>query len=109
MPGNPAAAFVTFLILGIPIINKISGQKVKKPIMHKVPINFYHKKKSGRIEFLRVKIDINKNILYKYPKSGAGILSSTSWSNGLGIINENITSIKPNDKILFVSYNELLI
>jgi len=94
--------------LGIPIINKISGQKIKKPIVYKIPVSFYHKKKSGRREFLRVKIDINKNILYKYPKSGAGILRSTSWANGLGIINEDITNVKPNDKILFISYNELL-
>ena len=108
LPGNPAAAFVTFLVLGIPLINKLSGKKFIKPIMHKIPINFHYKKKLGRKEFLRVKLDVNKNILYKYPKSGAGILKSTSWANGLGIIDEKITQLKPNDKILFVSFNELL-
>ena len=108
LPGNPAAAFVTFLVLGIPLINKLSGQKFIKPIMHKIPISFHYKKKLGRKEFLRVKLDVNKNILYKYPKSGAGILKSTSWANGLGIIDEKITQLKPNDKILFVSFNELL-
>ena len=108
LPGNPAAAFVTFLILGVPIIKKLRGEKITDPIMHKIKVNFHHSKKYGRKEFIRVRLDTNKNLLNKFPKVGAGILSSTSWANGLGIINEDTTVIKPNDKILFVSFNELI-
>ena len=53
-------------------------------------------------------IDTNKYVLNKFSKTGAGILSSTSWANGLGIINEDITVLKPNDKIIFISFNDLV-
>ena len=108
LPGNPAAAFVTFMILGIPIIKKLRGEKHSNYNVHEVPVNFHHTKKSGRKEFIRVKLDSNKYVLNKFSKTGAGILSSTSWANGLGIINEDITVLKPNDKIIFISFNDLV-
>ena len=108
MPGNPAAAFVTFMILGIPIIKKLRGEKHSNYNVHEVPVNFHHTKKSGRKEFIRVKLDTNKYVLNKFSKTGAGILSSTSWANGLGIINEDITVLKPDDKIIFISFNDLV-
>jgi len=108
LPGNPAAAFVTFLMLGAPIIKKLSGEKNYNPISHNIPINFYHSKKIGRKEFLRVKLDNNKYVLENFSRAGAGILSSASWANGLGIIEENIENIKPGDKINYISFNELL-
>ena len=110
LPGNPAAAFVTFLILAIPIIKKMSGEIVKNIKKIKVPINFNHKKKTGRKEFLRVQLIKKNDDLYlnKFPKEGAGILSSASWASGLGIIDDDIINIKPNDKINYISLNELL-
>ena len=34
LPGNPAAAFITFLMLAIPILKQVSGQKIEKYRIH---------------------------------------------------------------------------
>ena len=59
---------------------------------------------------MRVQLVQKNNDLYlnKFPKEGAGILSSASWASGLGIIDDDIINIKPNDKINYISLNELL-
>ena len=110
LPGNPAAAFVTFLMLGIPILKQMSGQKLIKNNYIPIKVNFEHKKKTGRKEFLRVKVSYKDNnlILNKFHKEGAGILSSASWASGLGIIDDNLTEVKKQDTINYISLNELL-
>jgi len=110
LPGNPAAAFVTFLMLGIPILKQISGHKLIKNNYIPIKINFEHKKKPGRKEFLRVKLSNKDNrlILKKFHKEGAGILSSTSWATGLGIIDDDIEELKEHDTINYISFSELL-
>ena len=110
LPGNPAAAFVTFLMLGIPILKQMSGQKLLKNNYIPIKVNFEHKKKTGRKEFLRVKVSYKDNnlILNKFHKEGAGILSSASWASGLGIIDDNLTEVKKQDTINYISLNELL-
>ena len=110
LPGNPAAVFVTFVMLGIPILKLMSGRKLLKNSYIPVKINFEHKKKLGRKEFLRVQLESKGNslILNKFHKEGAGILSSASWATGLGIIDDNIKEVKKHDTINYISLNELL-
>ena len=110
LPGNPTAAFVTFLMLGIPLINKMSGLKNVNNKRYKLPINFHYNKKAGRIEYLRVKTVFKNGKLFlnKFPKEGAGILTSASWADGLAIIDENTTKLKLNDLVDYISFNEIL-
>jgi len=110
LPGNPTAAFVTFLMLGIPLINKMSGLKKVNNKRYKLPINFHYNKKSGRIEYLRVKTVLKNGKLFlnKFSKEGAGILSSVTWADGLAIIDENTTRLKLDDMVDYISFNEIL-
>jgi molybdopterin molybdotransferase len=110
LPGNPTAAFVTFLMLGIPLINKMSGLKKVNNKRYKLPINFYYNKKAGRIEYLRVKTVLKNGTLFlnKFSKEGAGILSSVTWADGLAIIDENTTRLKLDDMVDYISFNEIL-
>ena len=110
LPGNPAAAFITFLMLAVPILKQVSGQKIEKYNLIPITSNFHYSKKKGRREFVRVKMVNKKNklSLLKFPKVGAGILTSATWSTGIGILNENIVKIKPGDKIDYLSYNEII-
>ena len=110
LPGNPAAAFITFLMIATPILKQMSGQLLKKYNVIPIASNFHYSKKRGRKEFIRVKL-INKKgklTMEKFPKSGAGILTSATWSTGIGILDENIEKIKPYDKINYLSYNEII-
>ena len=110
LPGNPAAAFITFLVVAIPILKQMSGQIVNKYNLIPITGDFYYTKKKGRKEFIRVKLINKKNklTLQKFPKAGAGILTSTTWSSGIGILDEKVEEIKPGDKINYLSYNEIL-
>ena len=109
LPGNPTAAFVTFLSIGIPLINKMIGNLNTYKIF-KVPISFKYTKKAGRKEFLRVKaVKIKGNMmLKKFPIEGAGILTSTSWADGFAIIDENTTELGYDDLVNYLSFNEIL-
>ena len=64
------------------------------------------KKKIGRDEFLRGKIFLKNNMLFvnKYKTEGAGILSSTIWSNGLIRLKSNQEEVKTNDYVEFYPY-----
>jgi len=110
LPGNPAAAFITFLVVAIPILKQMSGQLVNKYNLIPITSDFYYTKKKGRKEFIRVKLINKKNKLtaQKFPKAGAGILTSTTWSSGIGILDEKVEEIKPGDKINYLSFNEIL-
>lgn len=110
LPGNPAAAFITFLVVAIPILKQMSGQIFNKYNLIPITGDFYYTKKKGRKEFIRVKLINKKNklTLQKFPKAGAGILTSTTWSSGIGILDEKVEEIKPGDKINYLSYNEIL-
>ena len=110
LPGNPAAAFITFLVVAIPILKQMSGQIVNKYNLIPITGDFYYTKKKGRKEFIRVKLINKKNklTLQKFPKAGAGILTSTTWSSGIGILDEKVEEIKPGDKINYLSFNEIL-
>jgi len=110
LPGNPAAAFITFLVVAIPILKQMSGQIVNKYNLIPITGDFYYTKKKGRKEFIRVKLINKKNKLtaQKFPKAGAGILTSTTWSSGIAILDEKVEEIKPGDKINYLSYNEIL-
>ena len=75
-----------------------------------MPINFHYNKKAGRIEYLRVKTVFKNGKLFlnKFPKEGAGILTSASWADGLAIIDENTTKLKLDDLVDYISFNEIL-
>jgi molybdopterin molybdotransferase len=110
LPGNPAAAFVTFLMVAMPILKQISGQLNNKYNVIPITSNFHYSKKKGRKEFIRVKIihKNNKLTMLKFSKVGAGILTSATWATGIGILDENIEKIKPGDKVNYLSFNEII-
>ena len=108
MPGNPAAAFVTFLLIAMPVISLLASGLVYKLKSYSVTSSFTHKKKKGRQEYLRGIIYKKNNKIYtkKYFKEGAGLISSLVWSEGLIEIPSKISSIKPGDKVSFLPLNE---
>ncbi len=110
LPGNPAAAFITFIMMAIPMLKQISGQFIDEYDLIPIESNFHYTKKKGRKEFIRVKIIHIKDKIFleKFHKAGAGILTSTTWSSGIGILDENIEIIKPGDKIKYLSFNEIV-
>ncbi|GAB2180602.1 molybdopterin molybdotransferase MoeA [Denitratisoma sp. agr-D3] len=82
LPGNPVAAFVTFLLLVRPFIRRCQGMAADLPTPLRLPAAFDWKKTEPRRNFLRVRRDENGRLAL-FANQGSGVLTSTLWADGL--------------------------
>ena len=104
LPGNPVSVFLLFAMLIRPFLYKLAGSNWKEPKSIPGIIKFNMKKKTKRMEWLRVIIDNTKSdklLLKKYDKQGSGIISSIAFSDGIIEIPENRSSLKAGDVFKF--------
>ncbi len=109
MPGNPVSVFATFCIFARPFILKKQGAKTTQPNTYKVPANFEWSKPGKRHEYVRARVDPDPDgraVISLYPNQGSGVLTSTSWANGLAFIPAN-TTVELEDMIDFIPFSEL--
>ena len=109
LPGNPVSVQLLYAMLVKPLIEKLSGGNFKLPTSSKITANFSMKKKTKRMEWLRVNKETinNKNIANKFPKQGSGMISSISYSDGIIEIDENVSQVNKGDIFDFYSYESL--
>ncbi|MFP5516957.1 MAG: gephyrin-like molybdotransferase Glp [Alphaproteobacteria bacterium] len=111
LPGNPVAVVVTFLRIARPILLRLMGAVDETPRPIPVRAAFAHKKKPGRREFLRGSLtrdDSGTLIVTKYPRDGAGVLSSLVDSEGLIELPEDLAQVEPGMIVDFVPFKEFL-
>lgn len=111
LPGNPVAAFVTFIHLVRPLFAAMTGASLPVPIAFPARAGFAYRKKSGRREYLRVRITHAPDggfEAHKHPQDGAGILSSLTETDGLAELDEERTAVAPGDAVRFLPYAGLL-
>jgi molybdopterin molybdotransferase len=109
LPGNPVAVLVTFLRIARPLILRLSGAEAPPPLLFKLRADFDHKKKAGRREWVRafVSRDGGGAVLRKFPRQGAGILTSMVESDGLVELGEDVTHLKPGETVDFLPFSEV--
>ena len=109
LPGNPVSVQLLYAMLIKPLILKLCGSVLKLPTPSKIYSNFNMKKKTKRMEWLRVtKTTTNKKeFANKYPKQGSGMISSISYSNGIIEIGEEISFIRKGDIFDFYDFDNL--
>ncbi len=110
LPGNPVAVMVTFLRIARPLILRLSGATLSPPRLFKLRVDFEHKKKAGRREWVRAMIvheDGGAGVLRKFPRQGAGILTSMVESDGLVELGEDVTHLKPGETVDFLPFSEV--
>jgi molybdopterin molybdotransferase len=111
LPGNPVASFVTFVHVVRPTVLALSGATPSPPVPIPVRAAFSYRKKSGRREYVRVTLrraDDGALEAVKFPREGAGLLSSLVDTDGLVELGEDITSITPGARVGFLGYANLL-
>jgi len=110
LPGNPVAAVVTFIVLARPLILKLSGAAARPPRLFPVRAGFAYRKRPGRREYLRasLKRDGDALVAVKYPKDGAGILSSIVQSEGLVILDEATSTLAEGARVDFLPFSEVI-
>lgn len=109
LPGNPVAALVTFAAVARPLIEAMGGMQPRVP--HRFPTlsGFSYRKKRGRREYVRVSLDAGDGgRLRRFPKEGAGMLTSLTETDGLAELPESMTQLEPGISVDFIPFGELL-
>lgn len=110
LPGNPVASFVTFAHVARPTIFALAGATPQQPIPMLLRAAFAYRKKSGRREYVRVRLRRHADGMLeavKFPREGAGLLSSLVETDGLVELGEDVTQVAPGDIVGFLSYAAL--
>ncbi len=110
LPGNPVAAFVMFLTVARAVIARLGGEDWTLPEGLPGTSGFSYRKKAGRREFLRVRGSApgRPQILERFPHSGAGILSSVVWADGLAVLPEAVREVRSGDAVRWLPFHGLL-
>ena len=92
LPGNPVSVFVTFLLFVRPYILKQMGARRLSLPGFDVMVDFDWSKPSARRSYLRARIrqeNDGRLLAELYPNQSSGVLTSTSWADGLIIVPED--------------------
>lgn len=85
LPGNPASAFVTFLLLARPFLLKRQGAAACELPRWSLPAAFSWPTPGTRQEYLRARLQPAETGLEVtiYPNQGSGVLASAAWADAL--------------------------
>jgi molybdopterin molybdotransferase len=111
LPGNPVASFVTFVHVVRPAVLALSGAAPAPLTAIPVRAAFAYKKKLGRREYVRASLRKGADgrlEAVKFPREGAGLLSSLIETDGLIELGESIVRVEPGEQVGFLGYSELL-
>ncbi|WP_119677889.1 molybdopterin molybdotransferase MoeA [Indioceanicola profundi] len=105
LPGNPVAVMVTFLNVVRPLVMALQGAAPEDPPRFAVRAAFDYKKKKDRREYVRVRLARAADgawEAHKFPRDGAGILSSMVEADGLMELGEEITKLPAGTEVPFL-------
>ena len=111
LPGNPVASFVTFVHVVRPTVLALAGATQQPLVPMPVRAAFTYKKKIARREYVRVNLRRDENGVLeavKFPREGAGLLSSLVDTDGLVELGEEITQVQAGETVGFLSYASLI-
>jgi molybdopterin molybdotransferase len=110
LPGNPVAAFVTFLHLARPLVLRLAGARAKPLLRVPAISDFPYRKKAGRREYVRVALaESGAGLLArKFGREGAGLLTSLTESDGFAELPEDVTAVAPGDPLRVLPFDAVL-
>ncbi len=110
LPGNPVAAVVCFLHLARPLLLRLAGAEDLPMPRFAVTADFAFRKKAGRREYVRVTLaaEDGQTRARKFPRVGAGLLTSLTESHGFAEVPEAVTDVAPGDTIAVLPFAGLL-
>jgi len=111
LPGNPVASFVTFARVAQPAILALAGADWSPPPPVPVRAQFLYRKKTARREYVRVhlrKAEDGALEAVKFPREGAGLLSSLVDTDGVVELPEDLTRVELGQVVDCFTYASLL-
>jgi len=111
LPGNPVAVMVTFYQFVQPALRYLLGQKELRPFRFQVASASAIRKRPGRTEYQRGRLDSAADGRLQVSLTGAqgsGILSSMSTANCFIVLAADQGSVKPGDPVTVEPFHGLL-
>ncbi|ACL60080.1 gephyrin-like molybdotransferase Glp [Methylobacterium nodulans] len=102
LPGNPVAVYVTLLFVVRPLLARLSGATLAPPPSQPARAAFRYRKKTGRREYVRVSLRRAPDgtvEAVKFPRDGAGVLTSLTGSDGLAELPEDAAGVEEGDRV----------
>ncbi|WP_144184257.1 molybdopterin molybdotransferase MoeA [Elioraea rosea] len=110
LPGNPVAVMVTFAHIVRPLVLHLAGAELRPLPRYAVRAAFSYRKKEGRREYVRASLALAPDGMTearKFPREGAGILSSLVESDGFVELGEEVREVAPGDSVAFLPFSGL--
>ena len=110
LPGNPVAVMVTFLRIARPLLLKLAGAVDVEPTLYRVRAGFSYRKKPDRREYVRAWLETGDDgapVAQRFPRDGAGILSSMVEADGLVELAEDLTTLEPGAAVDYLPFSEV--
>jgi len=111
LPGNPVAVVVTFLHIARPVLLALAGAEVRDPPRFPVRAAFDYRKKPGRREYVRVRIEPvpgDLPIARRAGSDGAGVLSSLVAADGLVELADDALGLSEGDTAAYLPFSEVM-
>jgi len=109
LPGNPVAAVVTFLHLVRPLVLRLAGAEPEELLRMSATAGFAYRKKLGRREYVRVTLRVGEAglVAEKFPREGAGLLTSLTQSHAFAELSEEVTELTPGMPIRLLPFDAI--
>ena len=104
LPGNPVAAFVCTLIFARPALSLMAGSGWTTPQGFAVPAAFSKRKKPGRREYLRARLNA-AGAAEVFMSEGSGRISGLSWAEGLVELSDGAADITPGQPVRYIPFS----
>jgi molybdopterin molybdotransferase len=110
LPGNPVAAFVTFLHLARPLLLRLAGAAPRPLLRVPAVADFTYRKKAGRREYVRVALAEESRglVARKFGREGAGLLTSLTETDGFAELAEDVVAVVPGDALRVLPFDAVL-
>ncbi|MCL5778177.1 molybdopterin-binding protein [Limibaculum sp. FT325] len=103
LPGNPVAAFVCSLIFARPALMLMAGAGWSAPEGVMLPAAFEKRKKPGRREYLRARLDAGGRVEV-FRSEGSGLIGGLSWATGLCELPDGALDVVPGTPVRFLPF-----
>jgi molybdopterin molybdotransferase len=107
LPGNPGAVYVTFVRVVWPLLLRLAGGLPRHQVALPVRATFNYRKRKGRREYVRVSLRYANDgavEAVKFPRDGAGVITSLTETDGLVELGEEVTVVTPGAMVGFLSH-----